>query len=101
MVGIEENVSDHGDRRERRHRNIQGVIAYDDLIGTGLVFDERLVMRTIHFRQKVQRHLQEKDHHEAQPERIRAEGFAEVIGKAGAEGVGQRGEEEQERAEKF
>ena len=58
-------------------------------------------MRTIHFRQKVQRHLQEKDHHKAKPECIRAERFAEVIGKAGTEGIGQRGEEEKERAEKF
>ncbi len=101
MVGIEENVGDHSDGRERCHRNIQGVIAYDDLIGAGFVFDERLVMRTIHFRQKIQRHLQQEDHHEAKPERIRAERFAEVIGKAGAEGIGQRGEEEQERAKEF
>lgn len=101
VVGIEENVGDHGNGRKRRHRNIQGVIAYDDLIGAGFVFDERLVMRTIHFRQKVQRHLQQENHHEAQPERIRAKRFAEVIGKARAKGIGQRGEEEQERAEEF
>ena len=68
MIGIEENIGYHSNGRERRHRNIQGVIAYDDLISTGFVFDERLVMRTIHFRQKVQCNLQEDNHYEAQPE---------------------------------
>ena len=45
--------------------------------------------------------MQQENHHEAKPERICAKRFAEVIGKAGAEGIGQHGEEEQKRAEKF
>lgn len=94
MVGVEENVGNHCNGCECRHRNIEGIIAYGDLIGAGLVFDKRLIMRTIDFWQKIERHLQEKNHHEAEPERIRTEGFAEVIGKAGAEGIGQRGEKE-------
>jgi len=45
--------------------------------------------------------LQEENHHKTQPERIRAEWFAEVIGEAGAEEICQRGEEEVERASEF
>ena len=54
-------------------------------------------MRTIDFRQKVHRDLQKENHHQAKPERICTEGFAKVIGKARAEEIGQRGEEQVER----
>ena len=101
VIGIEENVSDRGNGRERCHRNIKGIVAERDLIGTGFVFEERFVMRTIDFRQEIHRDLQKENHPKAEPERICSERLAEVIGKAGAEEIGQRGEEEVERAVEF
>lgn len=65
------------------------------------VFCERLNVEAEDLGQEGHGQLCEEDSQHPKPEGTGAEGLAEVVGDAGAEGVGQRGEEEVEGAEEF
>lgn len=98
---VVEDVCEGGDGSERCHRYVEGVVTQFTAGEAGLVFCELFVVRTIDFRQKIQRDLEEGHDDESEPERGGTKGLAEVIGEAGAKGVGEDGEEESEGVEEF
>jgi hypothetical protein len=94
-----EYIRGQGKYDDTRQRCVKNIVAEDLSFGASLVFEQRFDVETKHFGKETHRRLREENCEQAQPKRTREERFAEVIGDARAEGVGQRGEEEVERAE--
>lgn len=68
---------------------------------SGFVFGERFNVEAENFGEDGHSQLGEDDSEKPKPEGSGAEGSAEVISNARAEGVGQRGEEKVERTGEF
>lgn len=68
---------------------------------SGFVFGKRFGIEAEDLGEERHGQLRQKDARQAKPKGSREEWFAEVVGNAGAEEVGQCGEEEMEWAEEF
>ena len=82
---------------DRSHRHIQRIITNDQPALARLVLGQRLGIQAKDFGQQAHAHLGEEHAGKPQPECIRAEGFAEIIGNTHAKTIGQRGKKNKER----
>lgn len=101
LIGGKQRIEDEREGSEGAKRKIEQVVAQGLALAAGLTFGKWFDVEAEDFGQERHGQLGKQDAQQPQPEGTGAEGLAEVVGDAGAEGVGQRGEEQVEGAEEF